>query len=197
MHTLKKTALSLLSLLLPLTVWAAAPSNDNFGSAIALTGDTPFITTVDISEATKETGDVSTGYQSVWYSWTPDKTMRVTMTLTGTITSTDDTVNDLTGYIEIFAGKNLDVARQVIDRIIGAGDRPGEGHRHAHRLVRRPRVPDRLVAGGHITSFLGRFRDIDRRDERGVAGQRDGTAEIIVGRGGCPHREGEQQTQQG
>ena len=40
MHTLKKTALSLLSLLLPLTVWAAAPSNDNFGSAIALTGDT-------------------------------------------------------------------------------------------------------------------------------------------------------------
>ena len=113
MHTLKKKALSLLSLLLPLTLWAAAPSNDNFGSAIALTGDTPSITTVDISEATRETGDVCTGYQSVWYSWTPEKTMRVTMTLTGTITSTDDTVNDLTGYVEVFAGNSLSVLHGV------------------------------------------------------------------------------------
>lgn len=113
MHTFKKKALSLLSLLFPIAVWAAAPANDNFANAIALTGDTPTVTSVDISEATTETAEPSTGYQSVWYSWTPAKTMRVNMVVTGTITSTDDSVDDLTAYVEVFAGTSASALQGV------------------------------------------------------------------------------------
>ncbi len=59
---------------------AAAPSNDNFAAATEI-GQLPFSETVDISEASVETGEThcnnTGGLASVWYRFTPDRDMSV------------------------------------------------------------------------------------------------------------------------
>ncbi|HXD12197.1 MAG TPA: PKD domain-containing protein [Anaerolineales bacterium] len=66
--------------------YAAAPSNDNFGSATII-GALPFGDSVDISEATGETDEPQTctsSLQSVWYSLTPAANAVMRANLDGT-----------------------------------------------------------------------------------------------------------------
>jgi hypothetical protein len=76
------------------SAFAAAPANDNFASAIPLTGAS-FSTTGTNVEATKETGEPNhagvTGGRSVWWTWTAPATPPPSVMIT-TFGSDFDTV---------------------------------------------------------------------------------------------------------
>src|SRR5207244_307492 len=75
--------LSLAIFALPAIGLAAAPTNDNFGSATVIAG-LPFSDSVDNTEATLEPGEPScSSSQTVWYSFTPATSGVVRADMTG------------------------------------------------------------------------------------------------------------------
>ena len=83
---------------------AAAPTNDNFAAASEIP-QLPFSETVDISEASVETGEThcnnTGGLASVWYRFTPDRDMSVKA-------QANDNVTLRTFGLAVYTGTSLD-----------------------------------------------------------------------------------------
>ena len=100
------------------TVYAAAPSNDNWGptTAYPLTEtDVPFSQTVNIDEATIQTGELAVnqtcdgkllalGTNSIWYKYTPGVTKYISF---DTVGSTIGGTNELDTYIAVWTGNAI------------------------------------------------------------------------------------------
>jgi hypothetical protein len=113
---MKKTLITLLVTLLTVftiafcgvsPVLAAAPANDNFNSAAAIS-TVPYNTSVDIKDATIENDEPSPGgntiYHTVWYSYTP--------TASGTIVATIETT-EVVPMLGVYTGGSISTLSQI------------------------------------------------------------------------------------
>jgi PKD repeat protein len=84
-------ALTLSAIMLPGTARAAAPLNDSFASA-TLVSSLPFSDTVDVTDATYESGEPActgpTDARSVWYDYTPSSNETLRLRATGQSSTT-------------------------------------------------------------------------------------------------------------
>jgi hypothetical protein len=81
-------------------------SNDNFANRITLTGTT-FSASLDLTAATKETGETTSGSYSAWYEWTAPQngTIRIARTA-GTLYS---------AYTSVWTGTAVDALTKIAD----------------------------------------------------------------------------------
>ena len=88
------------------SVHAAPPPNDNFANAILLTADSVSDTSNN-TEATNEAGDPpQAGYRTVWWTYRPSATGRLTVTTTNSAAFQKD--------LGVYLGNNLSSLRSVV-----------------------------------------------------------------------------------
>jgi hypothetical protein len=95
----------MLFLSMSLIAFAAPPANDNFANAIVLSGLTPAVSVFN-TEATNEISEpADTGYRTVWYTYRPPVTGRLTLTASNN--------NNFVITSTVYLGVNFSTLRMV------------------------------------------------------------------------------------